>query len=403
MPRKRIAVLGAGILGSSLALLLARRGHDVTVYDKESEPVACASRWNEGKIHLGYLYGADDSLRTARHILPGSLSFGRVLSELLEADLRPHTTSRDDIYLVHRNSVVDAATLERTFGRIDDLLHEHPGARNYLVDVSAARSRKLSPAEWGEISTSDEVVAGYEVPERSINTQWVAGSLAAALRSQPRVTLRLETTITEAKPVAGVDGKWQVATNDGAREQFDVVVNALWEGRLAVDLTAGITPEPGWSHRFRYCLFIRTKRPVALRSALITVGGFGDVKNYNGRDFYMSWYPVGMVRQGSGITLERPEALDAAATERFVDAVRARLGTLLPGTEAVFEAAEDIKVRGGFVFAQARGSVDDPTASIHRRDRFGVQREGSYYSVDTGKYSTAPWMAEQLAAEISGG
>ncbi|KQW79048.1 hypothetical protein ASC89_12130 [Devosia sp. Root413D1] len=403
MPRKRIAVLGAGILGSSLALLLARRGHDVTVYDKESEPVACASRWNEGKIHLGYLYGADDSLRTARHILPGSLSFGRVLSELLEADLRPHTTSRDDIYLVHRNSVVDAATLERTFGRIDDLLHEHPGARNYLVDVSAARSRKLSPAKWGEISTSDEVVAGYEVPERSINTQWVAGSLAAALRSQPRVTLRLETTITEAKPVAGVDGKWQVATNDGAREQFDVVVNALWEGRLAVDLTAGITPEPGWSHRFRYCLFIRTKRPVALRSALITVGGFGDVKNYNGRDFYMSWYPVGMVRQGSGITLERPEALDAAATERFADAVRARLGTLLPGTEAVFEAAEDIKVRGGFVFAQARGSVDDPAASIHRRDRFGVQREGSYYSVDTGKYSTAPWMAEQLAAEISGG
>ncbi len=181
-----------------------------------------------------------------------------------------------------------------------------------------------------------------------------------------------------------------------------MVVNALWEGRLAVDLTAGITPEPGWSHRFRYCIFIRTKRPVALRSALITVGGFGDVKNYNGRDFYMSWYPVGMVRQGGGVTLEQPEALDAAATEQFAGAVRARLGTLLPGIDAVFEAAEDIKVRGGFVFAQARGSVDDPLASIHRRDRFGVQRQGSYYSVDTGKYSTAPWMAEQLAAEISG-
>ncbi len=402
MTVKRIAVLGAGILGSCLALLLARRGHDVTVFDKESEPVACASRWNEGKIHLGYLYGADDSLRTARHILPGSLSFGRVLSELLGADLRPHTTSGDDIYLVHRNSVVDPVTLERTFSRIDELLREHPLAREYLVDVSAARTRRLSPNECREISGADEVVAALEVPERSINTQWVADSLAVALRSQARVTLRLETMVTDAKPAADPYGRWQVVTGDGTCEPFDVVVNALWEGRLAVDLTAGITPAPGWSHRFRYCLFMRTTRPVALRSALITVGGFGDVKNYNGRDFYMSWYPVGMVRQGGGITLERPEPLDAAATAQFVGAVRAHLGSLLPGIDAVFEAAENIKVRGGFVFAQARGSVDDPAASIHRRDRFGVQREGSYYSVDTGKYSTAPWMAEQLAAEISG-
>jgi len=399
---KRIAVLGAGILGSCLALLLARRGHDVTVFDKESEPVACASRWNEGKIHLGYLYGADDSLRTARHILPGSLSFGRVLSELLGADLRPHTTSGDDIYLVHRNSVVDPVTLERTFSRIDELLREHPLAREYLVDVSAARTRRLSPSECREISGADEVVAALEVPERSINTQWVADSLAAALRSQARVTLRLETMVTDAKPAADPYGRWHVVAGDGTCEPFDVVVNALWEGRLAVDLTAGITPAPGWSHRFRYCLFMRTTRPVALRSALITVGGFGDVKNYNGRDFYMSWYPVGMVRQGGGITLERPEPLDAAATAQFVGAVRAQLGSLLPGIDAVFEAAEDIKVRGGFVFAQAKGSVDDPAASIHRRDRFGVQREGNYYSVDTGKYSTAPWMAEQLAAEISG-
>lgn len=402
MTVKRIAVLGAGILGSCLALLLARRGHDVTVFDKESEPVACASRWNEGKIHLGYLYGADDSLRTARHILPGSLSFGRVLSELLGADLRPHTTSGDDIYLVHRNSVVDPVTLERTFSRIDELLREHPLAREYLVDVSAARTRRLSPSGCREISGADEVVAALEVPERSINTQWVADSLAAALRSQARVTLRLETMVTDAKPAADPYGRWQVVTGDGTCEPFDVVVNALWEGRLAVDLTAGITPAPGWSHRFRYCLFMRTTRPVALRSALITVGGFGDVKNYNGRDFYMSWYPVGMVRQGGGITLERPEPLDAASTAQFVGAVRAQLGSLLPGIDAVFEAAEDIKVRGGFVFAQARGSVDDPAASIHRRDRFGVQREGNYYSVDTGKYSTAPWMAEQLAAEISG-
>ena len=59
---RRVAILGAGIMGASLAILLARRGCAVTVFDREEAPVACASRWNEGKIHLGYLYGADPTL-----------------------------------------------------------------------------------------------------------------------------------------------------------------------------------------------------------------------------------------------------------------------------------------------------------------------------------------------------
>jgi hypothetical protein len=46
-------------------------------------------------------------------------------------------------------------------------------------------------------------------------------------------------------------------------------------------------------------------------------------------------------------------------------------------------------------------ALDDPTASLHRRDRFGVRRLGSSISVDTGKYSTAPWLARRLAKEIA--
>ena len=62
--RKHVAVLGAGILGSCIALLLARKGITVDLFDLESAPMSGASRWNEGKIHLGYLYGADTTLET---------------------------------------------------------------------------------------------------------------------------------------------------------------------------------------------------------------------------------------------------------------------------------------------------------------------------------------------------
>lgn len=54
-PAPSVAVLGAGILGSSVALFLARRGALVTLFDAKNRPFEGASRWNEGKIHLGYI------------------------------------------------------------------------------------------------------------------------------------------------------------------------------------------------------------------------------------------------------------------------------------------------------------------------------------------------------------
>ena len=68
-------MLGAGILGACAALFLARKGIGVDLFDLEPAPMHGASRWNEGKIHLGYLYGGDASGDTARHLIPGGLAF----------------------------------------------------------------------------------------------------------------------------------------------------------------------------------------------------------------------------------------------------------------------------------------------------------------------------------------
>jgi len=51
----RIAVLGAGVMGCSTAIFLARKGFQVSIFDKEKQPFSAASRWNEGKIHLGFI------------------------------------------------------------------------------------------------------------------------------------------------------------------------------------------------------------------------------------------------------------------------------------------------------------------------------------------------------------
>ncbi len=401
MSARRVAVLGAGIMGSAVSIDLARRGFDVTLIDRESEPMAATSRWNEGKIHLGYLYGADPTLATARHLLPGGLLFTELLSELIGGDVDGHATTDDDVYLVHRDSVVSADQVGATFDAISALVRQHPDAGRYVVDVSEARAAALTPAELRAVAGED-IVAGFRVPERSVDTRWVADRLAGAVAAESGVELRLGTTVLGVEQRDDGSTPWRVHGDDGYEERFDVVVNALWNGRLPIDVAAGLTPEPPWTHRFRLCVFLRTRAERELASAVVAVGPFGDVKNYNGRDFYLSWYPLGLIAQGTDLELRSPEIPSGTDAEAFVDGVRVALERVVPGVGRVIDDAEELTVEGGFVFARGRGALDDPRSGLHRRDRYGVQRLDSYYSVDTGKYSTAPWLAGRLAAEIAG-
>ncbi|GAA1059437.1 NAD(P)/FAD-dependent oxidoreductase [Agromyces bracchium] len=401
MTRRRVAVLGAGIMGSATAIELARRGLDVTLIEREPAPMSGTSRWNEGKIHLGFLYGADPTTATAEHILPGSLVFSDRARELIGTDLDGHVTREDDLYLLHRDSVVDADTMRRKFEAIGALVRRHPDSARYLVDVSDARVTELAHDELAAIA-GDDIVAGFRVPERSIDTRWFADRLGAAVAAEPRVTLRAGTTVIGAEPVRSVDGAWRIRTADGEDEVADVVVNALWNGRLPIDVTAGVDPEPPWTHRFRLCVFVRTRADHRVKSALVAVGPFGDVKSYTDRDFYLSWYPEGLVAEGDDLELAAPAIPVGADAAAFVTRVRSALGRLMPGIDEVLEDAEETVVHGGFVFAQGRGALDDPASDLHRRDRYGVRRRGTYHSVDTGKYSTAPWSARILAEEIAG-
>ncbi|WP_309714163.1 FAD-dependent oxidoreductase, partial [Pseudolysinimonas sp.] len=51
-----VAVVGGGIVGTLSALLLARHGHRVDLYEREAELWSGASAVNEGKVHLGAVY-----------------------------------------------------------------------------------------------------------------------------------------------------------------------------------------------------------------------------------------------------------------------------------------------------------------------------------------------------------
>lgn len=385
-------------MGVSTALLLARGGARVTLFDAGVAVCAGASRWNEGKIHLGHLYAADPSLRTATRLLPGGLAFRPLVESLIGLRLDDALSPADDLYLVHRQSVVTAEAAAHYYDAVTALAAGHPDAAHYLGPIRDAHVERLTPSALDALCDRDQIVAGFRVPERSVSTRWVADRLVGAVAAEPLLDLRLETHVTGIAPGPhGLHGRLRVTTAGGGHGPFDAVVNALWEGRLAIDATLGLPPPSTWSHRYRVAVFLRTTEPVTLPNVVVVTGPFGDVKNYNGRDFYLSWYDTGLLISGTDVA---PPALTPLTDERraaLADEVVARLGAVLPGVAQLPPITASRQLAGGWVFAAGYGQLDDPASTLHQRDRIGMVRHGNYVSVDTGKYSVAPWLARTIA------
>jgi hypothetical protein len=136
---------------------------------------------------------------------------------------------------------------------------------------------------------------------------------------------------------------------------------------------------------------------MAAPSTVVATGPFGDVKNYDGHRLYLSWYPEGLRAEGVSVRPPDVPALDGAGQRRLAEAMITRLAALVPPVRALAPFAANGRIAGGWVYAAGQGSLADPQATLHRRTDAGVQRFGRYLSVDTGKYSIAPWLARQVA------
>jgi hypothetical protein len=108
----------------------------VSIFDMAGQPFTAASRWNEGKIHLGCLYSADPSLSTADHVIPGGLRFRPLIEELVGTSLAPAITSEDDLYLCHRKSVTSASEMKTYMEKVVEHVRSHPDAARYLTVVA---------------------------------------------------------------------------------------------------------------------------------------------------------------------------------------------------------------------------------------------------------------------------
>jgi hypothetical protein len=338
-----VAVLGAGIMGCSVALFLARQGCRVVLIDASPAPFMGASRWNEGKIHLGYLYLADPSLKTARKLMPGGLLFPELIRALIDCDIHGSmVTQHDDRYLIHKNSVIDSNDALATATAVAQLAHGHPDADRYFVPLGKSEPRPLSSSEINDEYDGAMIVSGFEVPERSVATQELADRFVDVLNASRQIEQcmghRVRSVVSPDHPYKG----WAVETSNRFGEEvsfgpFGAVVNALWEGRGVVDATVGLQTAESWTHRYRVSLFAETSEPVKVRSAVVAVGPFGDIKNYDGKRLYISWYEAGLLASGHDLSPPLVSAPDRIEAEMIAKEKLQHLGKLIPDIKDLFE------------------------------------------------------------------
>jgi glycine/D-amino acid oxidase-like deaminating enzyme len=400
----RVAVLGGGMQGSCCALALAARGASVTIFDRNDRLLSRAAIANEGKIHLGYMYANDPSLSTARMMIRGALSFGPFLARHLGTDVGSISVSQPASYVVHRDSQRGAAAVGSYLDAVHRIILEAScdNTASYFGRDLSQPPRRWSEAERAAAFDPGIAVDAFDSAEVAVNPVWLADALRERVHSDPAIETRLEHEVLAVEDAQDpvVDTKGPSGT---ARAGFDHVVNALWEGRLAIDATLGFGPKRPWLHRLKYGVSFRL--PVGARrppSATFVSGPFGEVVTYADGLIYLTWYPVCLAGLSSEMT---PPAWptypgEPQRTRLLTGTIESMSGfvSALRGVDAA--DLTDVTVRGGAIVAWGATDIYDISSELHRRYEIGVTTHGRYHSVDPGKLTMAPYFAQLLADRV---
>jgi len=401
----RVGVLGGGLQGCCIALELASRGVEVTIFDKNDALLSRAAVANEGKIHLGYMYAGDPTLSTAKIMMSGALCFGSFLERHLAQPSHLFSTSTPATYVVHRDSQYSVEKVSSYLKAVHGLVNSAAEGRNgaYFGKDLRTPLRIWSAAEKDAEFDPAVALAAVSTPEIAINPTPLARTLRECIADCPFIEVRCNCTVVRAERESD---KIRVLIEglNGGSESFDHVVNALWDGRFAIDETLGYRTSRPWLHRLKYGLSFQLPSDVRPPpSTTFVLGPFGEVVTYEDGIVYLTWYPECLLAISRDVT---PPDWDTYPREPL----RSRIltGTFRALSEIVsslrgldVENLPEATVKGGTIVAWGKTDISDPTSELHRRFEIGVTSEGRFHSVDPGKLTMAPYFAEICAERIS--
>ena len=397
----RVAVLGAGLQGACVALELSVHGVEVDLYEKTDCCLSQTSSHNEGKIHLGYVYANDRSLRTARTMVRGGIVFQRLLRRWLGQAIDAVPVSAPFYYVVHRQSLLDVTEIDAHLRAVHRIVMEESGEGplDYFGSDYREPPQRLSDAECRALFNERWITAAYRTAEIGIDSEALAALIRARLAADGNIRCRFGTSVLAVRMANGeVMIEFKTGEKKG-RAQYNHIVNTLWDGRLIIDKTAGIEPPRPWVYRVKHYLRLQgVNDGSCLPTTTIVLGPFGDIVTYNNNEAFLSWYPAGMKGLSSELSPPPwPLTLDYDASLEVRKQTLKALAKIVPAVARLSpEVIESGRIKGGIIFAWGSTDIHDPVSVLHERYSIGPHSFGRYHSVDTGKLTMAPCFGKRL-------
>jgi glycine/D-amino acid oxidase-like deaminating enzyme len=391
-----IVIIGAGLQGACLALELAGRGRPVTVIDAACAPMREASRWNEGKLHLGFVYANDPSFRSADAMMGASLAFLPTMERLLGRDLSHLVARSPFLYGVPRDSLVPVAAVAEHFNRVARGLAGHQARWPKIFGGQAWSPPMAIPADG--IFAPESVEAAFATPEVALDTHALADLVAERLRDEPLVRLVTGVDVTAVRRTGS--GFRLDFADGGSEDGFSWVVNASWRSLMRLDASLGHHPGRPWLYRYKAA--VRAKSVAgAVPSCTFILGPYGDIVDVGDGRFYLSWYPACRLAVSDRADLPDMRVIDGGVKASIVAQTLQGLARLVPGL-ATIDWDPAIDVEGGWIFAWGSSDITDLGSGLHARHDVGASLDAGYVSLNTGKYCMAPLSGRLLSERIAG-
>lgn len=395
---KVAAVLGGGMQGCCVALMLSKLGFQVKLYDKSTALMRRASANQEGKIHLGFVYARDQKMVTARTMIEHAMQFAPALESLIgPIDWEPHLSER--FYCgIHGDSSITLDAHFRHFKALQEIYEE------VLDDAHCHYLGRRPQRIWREDTplcfVGKSLVNAVYTEESAVHPGWMRNIIINAIKSNPDITTFLQHGIAD---VENANASFRIHGNNQNgrwKHTADIVVNCLWEGKQSIDRALGFEYSEDWITRVKYGFMLDATPPLhALPSLTLTHGPFGDIVNYPyDKSIYINWYPSCMTYLGNHDQLpaEWEEVCEGKHSPELVQRILQESKMAL--SEYVPEL-RDLKLKqvmAGAIMGQGKTDISDRESGLHRRHGIGVVEYDNYYSIFTGKFTSAPANAMQL-------
>lgn len=390
---KKALVLGGGIQGCCIALMLRKHGYEVNLIDKGKDILNRASLNGTGKIHLGFVFGADPFLKTGNRLLLSALYFAPYLEYLLDEKIDwEKFKSTNFNYLVAKDSMLSLDQVNAYFQTLQDSYLKY--IRNENLTYLGKKPKRLFRRDSLPAQVNpDFFQACFATEEVCLYLESFNEVIKKKIQSE-NIPLLLNQHVTNVRVTDNGFTTDIHSCNGDSQIKSDLVFSCLWEGNRDLDKKIGIEVKKDYNLRLKCGIIAKSSAALeGLHSFSIIQGPYGDYVTYPERKVvYCSWYPSSM--KGMLVDQNMPSDWDAFCDGNIDDTMKQKLvnenNTNFHQLIPALPNFETPTIRAGVIVANGHSDIYDKSSKLHQRNEFPIIHHNGYFSINTGKLTHAP-------------